>query len=122
MKVLIVEDSDTIREILTRLLSEIPGVEIVGEAADAMEAIEKVEDLRPDVVTLDIRIPGGSGIGVLRQIKETHPSIKVVMLTNYPFLQHRKACEDAGADGFFDKSKDFFKVSDVLWEMNSQGI
>jgi DNA-binding NarL/FixJ family response regulator len=116
MKVFIADDSVQIRKRLIEMLSEVPEVEITGEAGDAPEAIREIRRLDPDMVILDIRMPGGNGIDVLREIKEkSHPAI--IMLTNYPYPQYRKKCMDLGADYFFDKATEFEKVTEVLKEL-----
>jgi len=65
-------------------------------------------------VILDIRMPGGSGIDVLEDIKKINAAPIVIILTNYPYPQYRKKCMAAGADYFFDKSSEFEKVTEVL--------
>jgi DNA-binding NarL/FixJ family response regulator len=117
MKVFIADDSATVRERLITMLSELEGIEIVGQAQDAVEATKAILKLKPDVAILDIRMPGGSGIDTLRNIKRVTPAPKVIMLTNYPYPQYRKRCLDAGADFFFDKSSEFHKVTEVLEQM-----
>jgi len=69
MKVLIVDDSNVVRDRIAEMLSRITGVEIVGNAANSIDALHLVNKLKPDAVTLDIRIPGESGIEVLKKIK-----------------------------------------------------
>ena len=94
VKVFIADDSDTIRERLIELLAGISGVEIIGEAKDTSQAIASILKLNPEVVVLDIRMPGGSGIEVLKEIKKHVPAPIVIMLTNYPYSQYReKICE-----------------------------
>ncbi len=117
IRVLIVDDSALIRERLKTMLSEIAGVEIVGEAEDKMEAIASNDRLHPDVVILDIRLPRGNGIEVLQNIKGNNPSVTIIMLTNYPYPQYRRKCMEAGADFFLDKSTEFEKVSEVLMKL-----
>jgi DNA-binding NarL/FixJ family response regulator len=114
MKVLIVDDSVVVRSRLIEMVSEVKGLEIVGQAQDVNEALDFFRQKGPDVVILDIRMTGGSGIDVLKYIKRVNRSVKVIMLTNYPFPQYRKKCEEFGADFFFDKSKDAFKVVETL--------
>ncbi len=121
MKVLIVDDSPFIRERLISELLEIEGIEIVGEAKDGIEAQEAIFKLDPELVTLDIRMPGLSGIDVLRDIKASHPDIKVLILTNYPYPQYRRRCMEEGADYFFDKSSEFEKVIEVLKQLANAG-
>ena len=87
---------------------------MVGEAADARQGLEFARPLHADVITRDIRMPGGSGLNLIPQIKELEPSPTVVVLTNYPSSAYRKRATEAGADFFFDKSTEFHKVLDVL--------
>ena len=91
--------------------------EIAGQARDAVEATKSILELKPDVVILDIRMPGGSGIEVLRKIKQHKTAPAVIMLTNYPYPQYRKRCMDAGADFFLDKSSEFNKIVEILKQM-----
>ena len=114
MRVLIADDSAAVRQRLKTMLSELPGIEIVGQAEDAPQARESILELRPDVVILDIRMPMGSGIEVLRDIKQRKHAPVVIMLTNYPYPQYRKRCLDAGADFFLDKSGEFNKIIGIL--------
>ncbi len=114
MKVLIADDSIVVRDRLVTLLSELHGVEVVGQAKDAAEARNLAEELRPDVAILDVRMPKGSGADVVRDIKKLNPTPKVIMLTNYPHPENRKKCIERGADYFFDKSTEFKKVMLVL--------
>lgn len=114
MRVLIADDSNEFRERLKSLIGQLGAIEIVGEAGDVGEAIEQVKSLSPDVVILDIRMPGGNGIDVLRQIRTERYSPLVIMLTSYPRAQYKKRCLEAGADFFFDKAEDFEKVVEVL--------
>ena len=71
--VLIVDDSELIRQRLIALLAESPEIRIVGEAGNSREALEAMRRIRPDTVILDIRMPGGSGIELLKQIKPSSP-------------------------------------------------
>lgn len=117
MKVFIVDDSPVFRERLIDMLSELKGLEIIGQAESPKEAIEGIRKLNPNVVILDIRMPGGNGIDVLKNIKKGNPAIKVIMLTNYPYPQYRKKCMDAGADFFFDKSTEFERIPEVFKQL-----
>ena len=114
MKVLIVDDSELMRKRLSEMISQVEGVEIVGKAERSQEAIEAIQKLKPNVVILDIKMPGGNGIGVLEHIKKNNTNTKVIMFTNYPYPQYRKKCMDLGADYFFDKSTEFEEVVEVL--------
>ena len=113
-RVLVVDDSAIIRERLHGILDDLHGVTVVGEAEDGRQAVEMVEALQPDVVILDIRMHGGSGIEALEQIKRIEPAPVVAILTNYPYSQYRDRCAALGADFFFDKSTEFARIAEAL--------
>jgi DNA-binding NarL/FixJ family response regulator len=117
MRIVIVDDSVVIRQRLARLLGELDGVEIVGQADDVPVAKELVAKLKPDVAILDIRMPSGSGADLVQELKQLKPAPTVIMLTNYPYPENRKKCMDLGADFFFDKSTEFQRVVGVLSSM-----
>ena len=114
MKVLIVDDSHLLRERLTALISELPEIKIIGQAESAEKAINSIRILKPDVTILDIRMPGGNGFEVLKNIKNDKLAPLIIVLTNYSYPQYRKKCMDSGADFFFEKSTEFQKVIEVL--------
>jgi DNA-binding NarL/FixJ family response regulator len=115
VRVFLIDDSAIVRERLEAILSELQGVEIVGRAEDAFSAIECVRILKPDVVILDIQMPGeASGIYALEKIRGEKPAPIIIMLTNYSYPQYRKKCTDAGAAFFFDKSNEFERVPELL--------
>lgn len=114
MKLLVADDSSMLREKLVRLLEELNGVEIVGQAQDAQEALRAVLEFKPDVVTLDIQMTGGCGMEVLKQIKSQDRSPVVIMLTNRTSSPYRKRCIEAGADFFLDKSTEFGTVKQIV--------
>ncbi len=95
------------------MLSEIAGIEIVGQAENFHEAIGLFNELKPDVAIVDIQMPGGSGIDILKHIKNDKSPTIVIILTNYPYPQFRQRCLEEKADFFFDKSIEFIKVVDV---------
>ena len=117
MKVFIADDSAVFRERLTEMLSDLPEIEIIGQAEDGIQATNLIEKLNPNVVILDIRMPRGNGMDVLQNIKKNNPALIVIMLTNYPYPQYRKKCMALGADYFFDKSTEFEKVMEVLEQL-----
>lgn len=114
MKVFIADDSAIVRERLIEMLSELPEIEIIGQAEDGLQAKNLITKLNPDVVILDIRMRRENGIDLLQNIKRDKQAPIVIMLTNYPYPQYRKKCMEAGADFFFEKSTEFEKVTEVL--------
>lgn len=103
-----------VRERLESLLAEIPGTTIVGRAAGAADAIRDILATRPDLVLLDVQLAEGSGFDVLRELHARAPELAVVMLTNYSSDPYRQIAERFGARAFFDKSKEFERVRDVV--------
>jgi CheY-like chemotaxis protein len=112
--VFLVDDSPLVRERLAALLSELPNVEVVGQADLAFEAIDSIRKLRPAAVVLDISMPGGSGLQVLEAIKRDRVGPMVIVLTNFANDHYRQKCLELGADYFFDKSTEFERVTEVL--------
>jgi len=120
IKVFIADDSLIVREHLVTLLDELAGIEIVGQAENVTDAISMIRTLQPDAVILDIRMPGGSGLDVLRNIKKDGVVSMVIILTNYPYQIYRQKCLQAGADFFLDKSTEFDQIPS-LFEHLKQG-
>jgi DNA-binding NarL/FixJ family response regulator len=121
LKVFICDDSATVRERLVTMALDLPEVHVVGQAEDAPGSLDAIQLTRPDVVILDVRMPGGNGIKVLREVKKMIPAPTVIMLTNFAYLQYRKECEGAGADFFLDKSTEFDQLPQAL-EQVRQGL
>lgn len=114
MKIFVADDSDMLCKQIISLLSELSGIEIVGCAQDAHEAFSAIRELKPNVVTLDIQMIGGSGIEVLEKIKQEKHAPVVIMLTNLASFPYRRRCHEAGADFFLDKSTEFGKVREII--------
>jgi len=116
-RVFIADDSAYIRERLPEMLIEIPEVEIAGLAEKGDAVANTVRLLNPDLVILDIRMPGKNGIEVLKELKSEKPDINVIILTSYPYPQYRKKCMETGASFFFEKSGEFEKLIDAIKEL-----
>ncbi len=99
-RILIVDDHEVVRLGLRSLLDRHPDFEVVAEAASGREALEKVEAYQPDVVVLDIRLPGMSGVEVCQYITDHFPNVKVIMLTSYAEDEMLFAAIRAGAAGY----------------------
>jgi DNA-binding NarL/FixJ family response regulator len=99
-RILLVDDHEVVRLGLKALLDRHPNFEVIGEAGSAHEAVLQVEALQPDVVVMDIRLPGGSGIEACQEIADKHPSSKVIMLTSYAEDEMLFSAIRAGAAGY----------------------
>ncbi len=97
IRCLIVDDHTLFRDGLKRVLESEPGIEVVGEARDASEAIERAMFLKPDVVLLDIGMPGLSSFEASRRITRDMPGRRVIFLTMYEDEEYLLQCLDAGA-------------------------
>ena len=112
MRSLIADDEESARARLSRMLAAHPGVEIVGEACDGLETVEKIEQLRPDLLFLDIEMPGLTGFEVLRSVSRTVPLPLVIFVTGYD--QHALAAFEADALAYLLKPVAPERLAQVL--------
>ncbi len=105
-RIMIVDDHEVVRLGLKDLLSHRTGFQVVAEARTAKEAIEKADIYLPDVILMDIRLPGASGIEACQAIKQAHPEIKIIMLTSYEEDEMLFAALRAGAETYLLKQID----------------
>ena len=120
LKIFIVDDSIPIVMRLFNILSEIESIKIIGIANSASKALEYIDKSNPDVVILDIHMPDGNGIDILKQLKKEKPSTKILILTNYSESDYKNICMKEGADYFLDKSIEFEKVLDICKDLALQ--
>jgi two-component system chemotaxis response regulator CheB len=127
MRVLIVDDSLTIRAMVEQILSKIQGVEVIGPASDANEAAILIEECRPDVVTLDIAMPGMDGLSFLQHLMANDP--RPVIMVSSMTQAGSAACEEAlrlGATHCFNKAKivseseEFCKIVSQAFAMKNE--
>lgn len=114
LQVFLVEDSLAIRARLAATVKGIAGAELVGEAGTVGAAIEGIRSTHPSAVILDLQLEDGSGLDVLKAVYPSSPALHVAVLTNYATDQHRRACMDAGAEFFLDKSSDFPRIREII--------
>ena len=103
IQVILVDDHAILREGLASLLDGEEDIAVVGQAGDGGECLDLVENLQPDVVILDVNMPGVSGIDACRSIKERHPGVHVVVLSMYEDEEYVRRALAAGADGYLLK-------------------
>jgi DNA-binding NarL/FixJ family response regulator len=103
IKCLVVDDHTLFREGIRRLLEGEPDFVVVGEAGDALEAMAKVREHRPDVVLMDIGMPGMSSFEAARLIERNHPETRLIFLTMYEDEEYLLQCLDVGASGYILK-------------------
>ena len=117
IKVFVADDSIVLRERVLGMLSGIPGVEVLGCAEDGLHAINSIRQLKPDAVVLDIQMPRGTGLDVLKNVKHGGNGPTVIVFTNFPYAQYRKRALEYGADFFFDKSTEFEKLRELFGQL-----
>ncbi len=105
-RIIIVDDHEIVRLGLKSLLDQYPQYEVVSEAKNAKESIAQVETYQPDIVLMDIRLPGKSGIDACEEIKQRFPEVKVIMLTSYAEDEMLFSAIKAGASGYVLKQID----------------
>jgi NarL family two-component system response regulator LiaR len=103
IRVLLVDDHPVVRQGLRALLSTQDGIDVVGEAGDGEAAVAAAQQLSPDVVLMDVVMPGMDGVEALRRIGDRRPQTRVVMLTSYADERRAMEAVDAGASGFLLK-------------------
>ncbi len=114
MNIVIADHSVRVRAQLRTSLEELPGIEVVGEAANSAETIRFIQDLTPKIAIVNFQIPGGDGLSMIREIKVMTTSPVLLVLSNYVTPEYRSACLQAGADFFFDQSLEFEEVFETI--------
>jgi DNA-binding NarL/FixJ family response regulator len=117
IRVFLVDDSDAFRRSAGLYLARQPSCELVGVASSGDEALARVPVLHPDLVLLDIAMPGTNGLEVARRLKSQPSAPHVVMVTIHDDASYRVAAREAGADGFIAKSDFTLRVLDLLRDL-----
>jgi DNA-binding NarL/FixJ family response regulator len=120
IKVLLVDDHQVVREGLRRIVQMDGNISVVGEAESGEEAITKAVTLSPDVVIMDLKMPGMDGIAATREIKQRMPHINVLVLTLYAEDYIKQAIE-AGASGYLLKDSDTEQITNAIHQVH-QGL
>jgi two-component system response regulator NreC len=113
IRVLLVDDARHVRERLAEMLSSLNGVQVVGQAPDVPLALQLIEELRPDVLILEMELPGQTGMDLLSSIRENASKPLIIILTSLDYPVLRRACAELGADFYFYKPAEFEKVLEV---------
>lgn len=122
IRLLIADDHVIVRKGIRLLLEAEPDMEIVGEALDGKESIEKVENLQPDIVLMDIAMPGMDGLEATRQIKQNWPDIQVLVLTMHRTDEYFFEMLKAGASGYILKGAETNDLKSAIRLIYSGGV
>lgn len=117
MRVIIADDSAFIRDRLQDVLQSFIQVEIVGVFNNGTETLKALQTLNPDLAIVDIKMPGMSGLEVLKRTRNEGNSLRFIILTFHATDDYRQLAMEEGADYFFSKVDDFEKVEEVIKEM-----
>jgi DNA-binding NarL/FixJ family response regulator len=123
LKVIIADDHALFRRGLEMVLEKEPDIEVVGEAHDGEQAVERAQALMPDVMLMDVRMPRGSGIEATQKIKELMPHVKILMLTHSDEEADLYESIKAGASGYLLKEVSTEEVADAVrsvWQGHSR--
>lgn len=122
-KVLLIDDTVMILQRLGSLLAELEQVVNIESATSAEEALVVMDDYHPDILVLDINMPGMGGIEMLRKMQGVQINKPVIiMLTNNTFAGYRDECMRLGADYFLDKSRDFLMIPVIVQKLSERNI
>jgi len=122
IKVLITDDHPVVREGLSAMLNKEPDIQVVGEAENGTEAIDKAKELQPDVVLMDLRMPEVDGVEAMRQIRAANPGIKFIVLTTYDNDEYIFKGIEAGARAYLLKDaprEELFKAIRAVYKGES---
>ena len=101
--VMLVDDHEIVRYAMRTVIEDEPGMEVVGEAEDGESALEKIGEIAPEILLLDLRLPGMGGIEVCRKVRDRHPDTRVLVLTSYDDDDEVFGALSAGASGYVMK-------------------
>jgi DNA-binding NarL/FixJ family response regulator len=114
MRVLVVDDASSVRQRIVAMLGQAAEVEAVYEAETGEEALVLLDRFAPDLMTLDLMLPGMGGLEVLEEVRRREAPVDVVVVTNYPYPAFKKKCLDLGANHFFPKNTGARQILELL--------
>lgn len=114
IKLLIVDDHELVRSGIVRMLKDKPGLEIVGQASSGEEALDMTRQLEPDIILMDVRMPGMGGLEATRMLKQRHPQVRVIAVTACEESKFPVRLLQAGASGYLTKGTDIGEVKRAI--------
>ena len=120
VRVLIVDDSHLLRRRLTELIGQLPGIEVVGSAPNVERGLQLIDELQPDVVTVDVRLPGRSGLSMVEEVAQRPSHPVIIVLTSYP--EFRARALELGADYFVGKTSELYRLPQILESLRDVGV
>jgi DNA-binding NarL/FixJ family response regulator len=102
--VYIIEDQTILRELVCRLVSELPGYQLVGESADGLEGLEACKQLKPDLAIVDIMVPSLNGLEIVRVLKKSQPAVKIIIFSAHSTRDQVQTALKSGVNGIVHKN------------------
>ncbi len=121
-KVLIIDDSRFIVHRLTVMLEEISTIQHIFTAGTYAEGDKLIDEVKPQIVLLDINLPDNTGVELLRAVRKKDKSVKIIMITNQVNDHYRRICGLLGANYFVDKSNEFEIIPDIISQIQSSDL
>ena len=123
LRVLLIEDSALLAARLIELVNGLPDVELSDTVDTEADAIDRISEVSPDVLILDLHLRDGSGFGVLRSLAlSTRPRPKIIVLTNFGLSEYRREAESFGVEAFLDKARKYFRLPSLLTDVAKQHV
>jgi len=122
MKLFIVDDHTLFRKSLIKLLSSTPSFEVVGEASTGMQALKTIPAINPDIVLMDISLPGMTGIETTLRLKAKYPHIKIIMLSGHTEEEYIQRSLINGASGYLSKNSDHDAFIEAIQEIMNETL
>ncbi len=113
-KILVVDDHDLVRMGIVRMLSDVAGFEVVGDAKSGEEAVSRARELLPDVVLMDVKMPGMGGLEATRKLRQVNPEMKIIAVTACDDSLYPTRLMQAGAVGYVTKGAEFTEITDAI--------
>jgi len=114
------DDHEAARSRIREILEEM-GIRVIAESTNGELLLDAVARLRPQLVTVDMRMPGLNGLIVTERVKQSHPEIRVFIVTNYPNEHYRRAAEKVGADAFIAKADAYAGLKGAIQQWRGSG-
>lgn len=114
IRLVVADDAVELRTLVVRLLDRNEDISVVGQAGDSPTTLAIIEQMRPDVLLLDLSMPGSGGLGVLEEIRQRGCDLRIVVLSGLPAASTEQACLDAGASAYVEKGTALTELAVVI--------
>ena len=114
LRILIVDDTEIVLERLFEMIAELGSVDSVLKSNSYNQTVELIKKEAPDVILVDLQLPGKNGIELLKFVKKNYPAVKTIIVTNSASNYYKQLCKALGADYFIDKSTEFERIPGII--------